>query len=194
MTNEELKYYNELKKLSKRANQRLVRLEREFGKDSWGAKELKSLLDNEQLKGWTVTGRVKVNKSMDIETMQAIIKATEKFLKNKATSTVSGIKKIRKKQIENIKKSQANFNVDTGDFEDLSYSEAESLYSIFEDKNYQNISSYMKASEVWALISEAKENNMTKNQFLDNVKNYIDFGTDKDIKKSFEGIYNKYVK
>lgn len=45
--------YNELKKLSKRANQRIVRLERTFGKDTWATKKLKEKLSIEKLGAWT---------------------------------------------------------------------------------------------------------------------------------------------
>lgn len=47
--------YNELKKLSKRANQRIVRLERTFGKDTWATKKLKEKLSIEKLGAWTKT-------------------------------------------------------------------------------------------------------------------------------------------
>ncbi len=59
LTKEEQEVYNNLRKLAKRANQRLVRLEREFGKDRWGAKELKSKLDVEPLQTWTKTRKSK---------------------------------------------------------------------------------------------------------------------------------------
>lgn len=47
--------YNELKKLSKRANQRIVRLERTFGKDTWAIKKLKEKLSIEKMGAWTKT-------------------------------------------------------------------------------------------------------------------------------------------
>lgn len=51
--------YNELKKLSKRANQRIVRLERNFGKDTWATKKLKEKLSIEKLGAWTKTRKSK---------------------------------------------------------------------------------------------------------------------------------------
>lgn len=35
LNGEQQKLYNELKKLAKRANQRILRLEREYGQDTW---------------------------------------------------------------------------------------------------------------------------------------------------------------
>lgn len=51
--------YNELKKLSKRANQRIVRLERSFDKDTWATKKLKEKLSIEKLGAWTKTRKSK---------------------------------------------------------------------------------------------------------------------------------------
>lgn len=54
MKNDTLDLYNELRKLVKRANQRLVRLERFTGyKDSWASKILHNKLDSEKLNAWT---------------------------------------------------------------------------------------------------------------------------------------------
>ena len=66
LNEEQTKLYNELKRLSKQANQRIVRLERTFGKDTWATKKLKSKIETEPLQSWTSTGRVRVNKSMTI--------------------------------------------------------------------------------------------------------------------------------
>lgn len=54
LTKEQQELYAELKKLSKRANQRIVRLERQFGKDSWGTKYLKEKLESEKVQAWTL--------------------------------------------------------------------------------------------------------------------------------------------
>ena len=51
MNKEEL--LNKLRLDIKRANQRLVRLERQFGKGTWGAGRLESKLDTERLQAWT---------------------------------------------------------------------------------------------------------------------------------------------
>lgn len=53
LTKEEQQLYSELKVLAKRANQRIVRLERRFGKDTWATRELKERLAVEPLNAWT---------------------------------------------------------------------------------------------------------------------------------------------
>ena len=98
MTPEESKLYNELRTLAKRANQRLVRLERLTGeKGLFASKELYDYLD--VVKGVTKTGRVRVSKSYSETEMIAVIKATKNFLENKQGSLTGDLKK-QKAEIE----------------------------------------------------------------------------------------------
>ncbi len=54
MTPEQASLFSEMKKLSKRANQRIVRLERETGlQDSFAIKQLKDYLSSEKVNTWT---------------------------------------------------------------------------------------------------------------------------------------------
>ena len=137
LTEEEQELFNELKKLSKTANQRIVRLEREFGKDTWGTKYLKEKLATEPLQAWTISGRVKANKSMTVTQMKATIKETKKFLDNTSISTKRGIKKAKQKAIKTLK---TRFSTDVSD---ISYEEAEALYNLFEDKEVNGITNFI---------------------------------------------------
>lgn len=136
LTREELELYNELKKLSKRANQRIVRLERSFGKDTWGTKYLKTKLASEPLQAWTRSGRVRVNKSMTVTQMKATIKATREFL-NSSISTRRGIKKAKQKAISTLK---IRFSSDVSD---ITYEEAEALTNFFDDKEVNEITNFI---------------------------------------------------
>lgn len=136
LTREEQELFNELKKLSKRANQRIVRLEREFGKDTWATKYLKEKLSTEPLQAWTISGRVKVNKSMTVTQMKATIKATKEFL-NSSISTKRGVKKAKQKAIKTLK---TRFSTDVSD---ISYEEAEALTSFFEDKEVNSVTNFI---------------------------------------------------
>lgn len=136
LTREEQELYNELKKLSKRANQRIVRLEREFGKDTWATKYLKEKLATEPLQAWTISGRVKANKSMTVTQMKATIKATKEFLKS-SISTKRGVKKAKQKAIKTLK---TRFSTDVSD---ISYEEAEVLTSFFEDKEVNDVTNFI---------------------------------------------------
>lgn len=136
MSKEEQDLYNELKKLGKRANQRIVRLERRFGKDTWATRDLKDKLAIEPLQAWTKSGRVKYNKSMTITQMMATIKEVRRFL-DKPTSTASGIKKAKEKASKTL---QRMFSSDT---KDLTYEEAEALTDFFDDKEVNGITNYI---------------------------------------------------
>lgn len=89
MKSDNLELYNELKKLVKKANQRLVRLERFTGRqNAWASKILRNKLDTAKLNAWTVKNRIRINKNMSITQLKGIKRATENFLNSK-TSTKS---------------------------------------------------------------------------------------------------------
>lgn len=136
LTREEQELFNELKKLSKRANQRIVRLEREFGKDTWATKYLKEKLATEPLQAWSISGRVKANKSMTVTQMKATIKATKEFL-NSSISTKRGIKKAKQKAIKTLK---TRFSTDVSD---ITYAEAEALTNFFEDRDVNKSTNFI---------------------------------------------------
>ncbi len=165
---EENELFNELKKLAKTANQRIIRLERAFGKDRWATKKLRDKLDIEPLQAWTKTGRIKVNKSMTPEQLQATITATRKFLNSKV-STVSGVKKVRHSVINKIAESLEI------DGKQLSYDEAETLYDLTTIDYIQDIISQIPASKLRVIIVESIEHKDTKEQWLERIIDYIDF-------------------
>ena len=187
LNSEQQKLFNELKKLSKRANQRIVRLEKEFGKDTWATKKLRDKLATEPLQAWTKTGRVKVNKSMTTTQMKATIKATQQFLNSK-TSTKRGIKQVKKTTIKQLAKSLGT------DDEDLTNEEAEALYDMLSDDYVTDILKYIPASNFWALIEDAKEAADSQESFISRISDYIEFGNDVDMRNKLIMIYEKYVK
>ena len=187
LNSEQQKLFNELKKLSKRANQRIVRLEREFGKDTWATKKLRDRLEAEPLQAWSKTGRVKVNKSMTTTQMKATIKATQQFLNSK-TSTKRGIKQVKKTTIKQLAKSLGT------DDEDLTNEEAEALYDMLSDDYVTDILKYIPASDFWALIEDAKEAGDSQESFISRISDYIEFGNDVDMRNKLIMIYEKYVK
>lgn len=187
LNSEQQQLFNELKKLSKRANQRIVRLEREFGKDTWATKKLRDKLAIEPLQAWSKTGRVKVNKSMTTTQMKATIKATQQFLNSK-TSTKRGIKQVKKTTIKQLAKSLGT------DDEDLTNEEAEALYDMLSDDYVTDILKYIPASDFWALIEDAKEAGDSQESFISRISDYIEFGNDVDMRNKLIMIYEKYVK
>lgn len=189
LNKEQQNLYNELVKLAKRANQRLLRLEREFGSaETWSGKRLRNKLEVNKLQAWTISSRIRVNKGMNVTQLRAILKATNQFLKSE-TSTLRGIKKVKQKNIKGIQK---NLGI-IGDIE-FTEQEAQSLYDLLEEDYLKEITNYIPASDVWALIAEAKEANWTQKSFINEINNYINYGQDIDMKNILKEIYNKYVK
>lgn len=188
LTPEQEQLHSELRLLVKRANQRLVRLERNFGVDSWASKKLKARLSTEKLGAFTFNNRIRLNKSMSTTQLRAVKKATEQFLNSK-TSTVKGIKNIKHNTVKKLKNTiESDYDVE---FED---EEIESLYNILEDDDYSDIIDFIPPSDIWAIIAEAKAQNYTVDTFINKVKHYIDYGNDTGIKNNLISLYNKYVK
>ncbi len=88
------------------------------------------------MQAWSVSGRVKANKSMTVTQMKATIKATKEFL-NSSISTKRGIKKAKQKAIKTLK---TRFSTDVSD---ISYEEAEALTNFFEDKEVNEITNFI---------------------------------------------------
>lgn len=187
LTAEQQKLFQELTKMAKRANQRLVRLERTFGEGTWASKKLRNRLVTEPLQAWTSSGRIKVNKSMTVTQMRAVLKATNQFLNSK-TSTIKGIKEVRKTTIKAIATSMSI------DEEKLTDDEAMTLYDMLSDDYVRDIIRYIPASEFWALIEEAKEMQDSEDDFISRISDYIEFGNDLDMREKLEVIYEKYVR
>lgn len=96
MTSDESILYNELKKLVKRANQRIVRLERLVElQGEFATRQLYDYLESEVLQAKTKQGRIKIS-GLDQEQMEAVKQAVEEFL-NDPFSTTGTIKKYKKK-------------------------------------------------------------------------------------------------
>lgn len=186
MTQEEKALYTELKKLGKRANQRIVRLEREFGKDTWATRDLKTMLAIEPLQAWTSKGRVKYNKSMTATQMMATIKEVQKFL-SKPTSTRVGVRKAKEKSAKAL---QRIFSSDTSK---LTYEEAEALEHFFEDDEVNGITNYIPGSDFIALIETAREMNYEYQTFYSQIKSYQKWNKGKSFDNLIITIYKKYI-
>lgn len=178
--------FNELVRKTGQANKRLRAIKNEFGSISWAGSKLKSKTEIPLIDVWR-SNRIKVNRNMSVKQMQATIKAINDFL-NYQTSTVKGIKQTKMKTINTFKET-LSLNEDVI----LSNKEAESLYSLFGDKDYNLVTNYIDSSELNALLLEAKEMGDTKEQFIRRISMYIDVGQDEDLKQALINIYDKYV-
>jgi hypothetical protein len=173
MTTEEKELYNDLKMLVKRANQRLVRLERLSGeKDSFSAKQLFDNLSSEKLKAVTKTNRIKTE-NFNLEQMEAIKNAVENFLDKDSLSTVSNIKKYKAK-VEKAIATEVSFK-------DLS--------AIYKARGLWKWSEDQYGSAFWTDFAP-KILDQNKNEWIEFAKLYSQEGNDLEIKQKLTQIYD----
>ena len=182
-----LKDYKELAKDVKKANQRIQKLQGRYGESSWAINQLYEKIDNKNINGVsTLTGNIKINKNMSEVQLKAISTATTKFLESQ-TSTLRGVKKAIGNMQDAIKSNYSDMN------KQLSDKDAEILYSFLESKETRGTVERIGASDTWTRAIRAKDENLSKDQFVDLFKNAKVDINDEDIKRDLETIYNKYM-
>lgn len=176
MTPEQASLFNQMKKLSKQANQRILRLERySETNEPFAVKQLADYLSSSTLNLWTKSGRVGTKKGMTELQMRSSIKAIQRFLKEQ-TSTVSGAKKYTK---EISKQSGTNIPPNLAS----TYYKAE--------KNYTWIYKYMTESEFWDFARECIKNNYDYDTFENKIIQFIfDRKLDEELKNDLHNLYN----
>lgn len=146
----------------------------------WAATRMLNYLSADIINAVTDKGYIKFNKNLSVGQMNAILKATTNFMKSK-TSTVQGVKEAREKIIESYRLN-----------DNLTYAQAEVLYSFFESDDYK-ISDEVKYEVQKIAISVARMNG-SDDFYLDKVKQYIDYGNDEDMKRELLEIFNIFKK
>ena len=177
MTDKE-KLAKQVVKNAKKVNAMLQMLRGQIDKKhpGWAATRMLNYLSADIINGVTKKGYIKFNKNLSVGQMNAILKSTNSFLNSK-TSTVQGVKEARQKIIDEYRLSQ-----------DLSYKQAESLYSFFESDDYK-LSDEVKYEVQKIAITVAKQGGDDE-YYIERVKNYINFGNDEDMKKQLVDIFN----
>jgi len=169
--------FSELKKLSKRANQRIVRLERySEDKEPFAVKQLADYLSSSTLNSWTKTGRVATKRGMSELQMKSIIKAMQRFL-NEETSTVSGAKQYTQRLTK-----------DAGKI--IPPKLASSFYQA--EQNYKWIYQYMTESEFWDFARECVSYNISYDLFSEKIKSLIDDVIDESMNIKIQLLY-RYI-
>lgn len=158
MTSEESALFQEVNKLVKRANQRLLRMERATGEQgSYSAKELYDRLSSDTLNAVTSGGRISMKKSYNVQQLRAIKTATEKYLHG--ISTVPKAKSYTKEVSE---KSGVS----------LDLKGASTIFQLKE--NYEWIYDYFPGSDFWkAYGNPVIKKEMNEPTFVDSIFNEI---------------------
>jgi hypothetical protein len=184
-TNEQ--QYRELIRKVGQANKRLRAIKNEFGTLGWAGETLKDKTEMNLIKAWTSKG-IRINKNMSKEQQKAVLKAINNFFKSK-TSTIKGIKRVQREQIESLRITFSRDDVE------LTTEESKALYKRFEDRDYTTVTRFIKPSDLNVLIDVAKEHNDTFKQFMRRrVDSYITGIIDKNLRISLKAIYEKYVR
>ena len=184
MANQEL--LNQLKEASKEANKRLYQLHKHYPNDTWAERILYDRV-NIKYSGLTPTGRVKANKKMTDQEVRASLRAVNDFLNDKR-STVEGLEEVKEKLKKSISESlQENI-------EGITAEDADNLVQLFEDENAKDVMRFIEPSDLFRLVTEAKQEKITQKGFVDMARDYIDFSENKGIVKSLKGFYKTYLK
>ena len=148
--------------------------------------------------------RIELTGNESKEELMEINKLTENFLKSK-TSTIKGIEEVEK-EIKN------NMSARLDEY-DMTPSEIDSLYKLYDDKDFIALRKYLDPSELQALMMEVKEfkeklrndeipftdeeiNLAGLNKFSELFVNYAGLdkntaGLDQDLQDSLSSLYNK---
>lgn len=121
------------------------------------------------------------------EELLEINKLTENFLKSK-TSTIKGIEEVEKGIKSNISEKLDEF--------DLSPSEVDSLYKLYDDKDFTALRKYLDPSELQALMMEVKEykDELYKNQnILEGENILIDAEINQASLNKFQELFISYA-
>lgn len=174
---EQKKMYDNLKKLVKRANQRILRLERLTGeKGQFAVKQLYDYLDVEMIQGITSKGRVRLSKLFTATQLTAIERAVNQFL-NSGYSTVSEIKKVQKK-----------YSKESG--KEFSLKQSNVLYQSGKNYNWIIGMNGLTESEFWGTwVPLAKRREISKEDWIESLANRIGVEIDNYYKNELESIY-----
>ena len=173
-------------------NNKLQTLQRWGHYDTWASKNLISRLSIGKLDLINDSGLIDISKIGNLTNTQLtnVNKAMNDFLSSK-TKTIQGINAvIRKKRQDLIEKSDNPAWVKS-----LTNKEIESLYKIYDDETFKNLSEKIKYEDIWNKVVEASANNMSEEDFIEDLQLYLNPSNmnDSDVLEDISNIYNKWV-
>jgi hypothetical protein len=186
----------ETKKQVEETNKRLKNLERQYKVGTWASGKLKTRIRNNKTKGLFYKGkRIKLKSKMTKTDLIQVQKATKQFLAS-ATSTRSGIERVRGETIESL---SSELNLERED--KIPISDVETMYNMLADKDFDRFnykrkgreSDFIGASALWSEIDYAERNNLSKETFVERLQNLREQDFSDDDRLAAERIYEKYV-
>ena len=178
------KLYRETKNQVDLVNKRLRNLDKSGYTGTWASGKLLNRMNVKKLQGRKIltkqkgVPKIKVNKNLSTTNLIAIHQATRQFLESK-TSTTRGINDSRKNVINSL---QTTFS-DMGN--NISNEQAELLYSLFDNTDFEDISQYSNPSIVWTNVVDYIQKDTSEEELLDRLERYanVDINHDKDMRE-----------
>lgn len=190
---EKQKLYRQTKQQVDIVNKRLRNLEKGGFTGTWASGKLINRLNVKKLKGkklLTTKGvtRVKISKDLSTTNLIAINQATRQFIESK-TSTSRGIKETRKSVIKSLQKTFGDMNYE------IDYKQAELMYNLFDETDFEDVSRYSNASVVWTVLTGYIKKEINEETLLDQLQRYgnVDYNNDKDLRDKVNEMV-KYIK
>lgn len=176
-TQEEKELENDLKLLIKRANQRILRLERLTGiKESFSVKQLIDYLSSSPINAITAKGRIAYRSDSTLMQKQAIKKAVEEFLDKGSISTIKKAKEYTSK-ISKLANKKLNYGMANTYYQvtkDLSWLYDENLTpSIFWRDFAPQV--YNESKENWVELVIAYKSKVTDRALQRNLEYLYDY-------------------
>lgn len=189
---EYLKEYRRTQQKLNEVTKRLQSLSKSGYSGTWASRKLLNRLQGGKVgdvidvtkRGGQITG-IKAPRRLTKTEMVAIQKASSQFLVSK-TSTKKGIEETRKATIESL---QTTLSTDK---KKLTNEEAEALYDMLGDNDFEDFTQKLGASTMWNLIEDAKEKDKTSDAFLNRLSGYLKI-EDENLRNKAIRIFEKYV-
>lgn len=189
MSKDRLKLYRKTQSQIDRVNKRMLALDKGGYAGTWSAKRFLNRIYGEKISNnvTVVTKRgkpvgIKLKPKVTNTQLIAINKASQQFLVSK-TSTVKGIKEVRKETISTLKVSLSE------EGKELSDEDVEFLYDMLELQEMQDLVESFGASTIWAVSQDAIEKGDSEEQFLDRFERQIADLNDEDMKRKAKRLY-----
>lgn len=190
------KYLKEYRRTQQKLNEvskKLQALSKSGYSGTWASRKLLNRLQGGKVgdvidvtkRGGQITG-IKAPKRLTKTEMIAIQKASSQFLVSK-TSTKKGIEEVRKATIESL---QTTLSTDK---KKLTNEEAEALYDMLGDNDFDDFVSKVGASTMWNLIEDAKDAGDNEKSFLARLERMAITLEDVNLREKARRIYEKYV-
>lgn len=181
----------------RKVNKQLARLAKHGYKNQWAYKTLFNRLD--VVSGLTTKGRTKLKlikpgRELSVGDIREIRTSIKDFRKSES-SKIKGIKRIEARIKDTIKERVTTIDIESGlSINEPTKKEIQSLYNLWENRNFNRLLEYIDPSTLFVLLTRAKEINKMPDDFVNEVSKYVLDIEDDDIKDALKHVYKDYLK